>query len=87
MTHIEAIKDLVCEVILEHGLDAKIEGTTIEFDEAIDYCVRYFIYLTMGTTYSPEALSYIEDEVNVLAQAQGYLYEYKTPTVVVMVWS
>jgi len=87
MTHIEAIKDLVYEVLLEHGIDAEIEGTTIEFDEAIDYCIRYFIYLNMGTIYSPESLTYVEDEVNTLAIAQGLIYgEEPSLAFIVLTW-
>ena len=77
------IQDCVLDVMEEHGIQGVITDTVIEIDDAIDYCINYYIYITLHTMYGIESLTPVEKDINRLIQSQGILYKGNTPLIVI----
>ena len=80
------IKDCVLEVMGEHGIQGIITDTVIEIDNIINYCIDYYIYITLPVMYGIESLTPVEQDINRLMQSQGILYKGKTPLRVIIEW-
>ena len=86
MSNKDNLSDLIIEVLKEHGIQGTIKNIMVEFDDIMDYCVNYCIYIYLGVGYGPESLQPIEEEINLLAYSQGILYEGVVPVRVVIEW-
>lgn len=86
MKNILIIQDLVEDILIVHGIKGKITSKCFEIDDSIELCINYIFYITLEEHYPDECLLFIQDEANMVAEAQGFQYDERVPENVVLEW-